>query len=35
MRAKYLVDAKSYSKVQGLPMFAEELEETILGMLDD
>ena len=26
IRAKFLVDAQSYTKVQGLPIFAEELE---------
>jgi len=35
IRAKYLVDAKSYSKVQGLPIFGDELEQAILEMLDD
>jgi 2-oxoglutarate ferredoxin oxidoreductase subunit alpha len=35
IRAKYLVDAKSYSKVQGLPIFGDELEQAIWEMLDD
>jgi 2-oxoglutarate ferredoxin oxidoreductase subunit alpha len=35
VRAKYLVDAKTYSKVQGLPIFAEELEQEIARMLDE
>jgi 2-oxoglutarate ferredoxin oxidoreductase subunit alpha len=35
IRAKYLVDAKSYSKVQGLPIFGDELEQAIVEMLDD
>jgi 2-oxoglutarate ferredoxin oxidoreductase subunit alpha len=35
VRAKYLVDAKSYSKVQGLPIFGDELEQAIREMLDD
>jgi len=35
IRAKYLVDAKSYSKVQGLPIFGDELEQAIREMLDD
>jgi 2-oxoglutarate/2-oxoacid ferredoxin oxidoreductase subunit alpha len=35
VRARYLVDAHTYSKVQGLPIFAEELEQEILRMLDD
>ena len=34
VRARYLVDAHPYSKVQGLPIFAEELEQEILRMLD-
>lgn len=33
VRAKYLVDAKTYSKVQGLPIFAEELENVILEVM--
>jgi 2-oxoglutarate ferredoxin oxidoreductase subunit alpha len=35
IRAKYLVDAQSYTKVQGLPIFAEELEREITRMLDE
>jgi 2-oxoglutarate ferredoxin oxidoreductase subunit alpha len=35
VRAKYLVDAQSYTKVQGLPIFAEELEREITRMLDE
>ncbi len=35
IRAKYLVDARSYSKVQGLPIFAEELEHEIARVLDE
>jgi 2-oxoglutarate ferredoxin oxidoreductase subunit alpha len=35
IRARYLVDAVTYSKVQGLPIFAEELEQEILRVLDD
>jgi 2-oxoglutarate ferredoxin oxidoreductase subunit alpha len=34
IRARFLVDAKTFSKVQGLPIFAEELEQEILEMLD-
>jgi 2-oxoglutarate ferredoxin oxidoreductase subunit alpha len=34
IRAKFLVDATSYTKVQGLPLFAEDLEQEILRMLD-
>jgi 2-oxoglutarate ferredoxin oxidoreductase subunit alpha len=33
VRAKYLVDAKTYSKVQGMPIFAEELENAILEVM--
>jgi 2-oxoglutarate ferredoxin oxidoreductase subunit alpha len=35
LRAEYLVDAKSVSKVKGLPFTAGELETAILGVLDD
>jgi 2-oxoglutarate ferredoxin oxidoreductase subunit alpha len=35
IRAKYLVDAQSYTKVQGLPIFTEELEREITRMLDE
>jgi 2-oxoglutarate ferredoxin oxidoreductase subunit alpha len=35
IRAKFLVDAQTYSKVQGLPIFAEELENEITRMLDE
>ena len=34
IRARFLVDAKSFTKIQGVPMFAEELEHEILEMLD-
>jgi 2-oxoglutarate/2-oxoacid ferredoxin oxidoreductase subunit alpha len=34
IRGRFLVDAASFTKVQGLPIFAEELEQAILGMLD-
>jgi 2-oxoglutarate/2-oxoacid ferredoxin oxidoreductase subunit alpha len=30
IRAEFLIDAESYTKVEGLPIFAEELEEAIL-----
>jgi 2-oxoglutarate ferredoxin oxidoreductase subunit alpha len=30
IRAEYLVDAESYTKVEGLPLFAEELEQAIV-----
>jgi 2-oxoglutarate ferredoxin oxidoreductase subunit alpha len=33
IRGKYLVDATSYTKVQGQPIFAEELETQIQAML--
>ena len=35
IRAKFLVDAQTYAKVQGLPIFAEELEREITRMLDE
>jgi 2-oxoglutarate/2-oxoacid ferredoxin oxidoreductase subunit alpha len=35
IRARYLVDAVSFTKVQGLPIFAEDLEEEILRVLDE
>jgi 2-oxoglutarate ferredoxin oxidoreductase subunit alpha len=35
LRAEYLVDAKSVSKVKGLPFTAGELEAAILGVLHD
>jgi len=34
IRARFLVDAVSYTKVQGMPLFAEDLEQEILRMLD-
>ena len=34
IRAKYLVDAVSYTKVQGLPLHADDLEQEILRMVD-
>ncbi|MGH2530334.1 MAG: 2-oxoacid:acceptor oxidoreductase subunit alpha [Actinomycetota bacterium] len=33
IRGRFLVDAISYSKVQGLPIFAEELEQEILKVM--
>ena len=33
IRAEFLVDAKGFNKVQGLPLFAEELEQEILRMI--
>jgi 2-oxoglutarate/2-oxoacid ferredoxin oxidoreductase subunit alpha len=35
IRAKFLVDAISFTKVQGLPIFAEDLEQEILRVLDE
>jgi 2-oxoglutarate ferredoxin oxidoreductase subunit alpha len=34
IRARFLIDAESYSKVQGLPIFADELEKKVMEMLD-
>ncbi len=34
LRAEFLVDAKGYNKVQGVPIFAEELEAEILRMIE-
>jgi hypothetical protein len=33
IRARFLADAKTLSKVQGLPIFADELEEAIVRTL--
>ena len=33
IRAEFLVDAESFSKVEGLPIFAEELDEQITERL--
>jgi 2-oxoglutarate ferredoxin oxidoreductase subunit alpha len=33
LRARYLVDAKSYTKVSGLPFKAEELQDLFLDYL--
>jgi 2-oxoglutarate/2-oxoacid ferredoxin oxidoreductase subunit alpha len=35
VRAKFLVDATSFTKVQGLPIFTEDLEKEILRVLDE
>jgi 2-oxoglutarate ferredoxin oxidoreductase subunit alpha len=35
IRGRYLVDARSLSKVQGQPIFAEELESEILRVMDE
>jgi 2-oxoglutarate ferredoxin oxidoreductase subunit alpha len=34
IRARFLVDVKSYSKVQGQPIFTDELEHAILELID-
>jgi 2-oxoglutarate/2-oxoacid ferredoxin oxidoreductase subunit alpha len=34
VRSRFLVDAIGYNKIQGLPIFAEELEQEILRVLD-
>ena len=34
IRSEHLVDAQSFSKVQGQPIFAEELEDEILRVMD-
>ncbi len=33
VRARFLVDAASYAKVQGLPIFAEDLEQEVLKVI--
>ncbi|MGH2961284.1 MAG: 2-oxoacid:acceptor oxidoreductase subunit alpha [Solirubrobacterales bacterium] len=33
IRSEYLVDARSYTKVEGLPIFAEELDDAIMERL--
>jgi 2-oxoglutarate/2-oxoacid ferredoxin oxidoreductase subunit alpha len=35
IRGRYLVDARSFSKVQGLPIWADELETVIRGLVDE
>jgi 2-oxoglutarate ferredoxin oxidoreductase subunit alpha len=35
IRSEHLVDAKTFSKVQGQPIFAEELEDEILRVLGE
>jgi 2-oxoglutarate ferredoxin oxidoreductase subunit alpha len=35
IRARFLVDVQSYTKIQGLPIFAEELEREITRLLDE
>jgi 2-oxoglutarate ferredoxin oxidoreductase subunit alpha len=35
IRARFLVDATSFTKVQGIPIFAEDLEQEILRVLDE
>jgi 2-oxoglutarate/2-oxoacid ferredoxin oxidoreductase subunit alpha len=35
IRARFLVDARGFNKVQGLPIAAEELEQEVLRVLDE
>jgi hypothetical protein len=35
IRSEHLVDAKTFSKVQGQPIFAEELEDEILRVIGE
>jgi 2-oxoglutarate ferredoxin oxidoreductase subunit alpha len=35
VRARYLVDARSFTKVKGTPFFAEELETEMLRVMDE
>ena len=35
IRARFLVDARGFNKVQGLPIVAEELEQEIMRVLDE
>ena len=35
IRARFLVDARSFTKVQGLPIFAEDLEQEIERVLHE
>ena len=35
IRARFLVDARSHSKVQGVPISADELEQAIVRLLDE
>jgi 2-oxoglutarate ferredoxin oxidoreductase subunit alpha len=35
IRSRFLVDATSFAKVQGLPIFADDLEREIVRMLDE
>jgi len=35
IRARFLVDTRSFTKVKGLPIFAEELETAILKVMDE
>jgi 2-oxoglutarate ferredoxin oxidoreductase subunit alpha len=34
IRARFLIDAKTFSKVQGLPIFADDLEQAILEEME-
>jgi 2-oxoglutarate ferredoxin oxidoreductase subunit alpha len=35
IRARFLVDVRSYCKVKGIPFFAEELEAEMLRVMDE
>jgi 2-oxoglutarate ferredoxin oxidoreductase subunit alpha len=35
IRARFLVDARSFTKVQGIPIYAEDLEHEIVRVLDE
>jgi 2-oxoglutarate ferredoxin oxidoreductase subunit alpha len=35
IRARFLIDATSFTKVQGIPIFADDLEQEVLRVLDE
>jgi 2-oxoglutarate ferredoxin oxidoreductase subunit alpha len=35
IRGRYLVDARSFSKIQGLPIWADDLEAAIRRLVDE
>jgi 2-oxoglutarate ferredoxin oxidoreductase subunit alpha len=35
IRGRHLVNARSFSKVQGLPIWADDLEAAIRGLVDE
>jgi 2-oxoglutarate ferredoxin oxidoreductase subunit alpha len=35
IRARFLIDARSFTKVQGIPIFADDLEQEVLRVLDE